>query len=215
MLGETDPTLEPFFLNRSPGRVLRRGEDFGASEIRLAHGGHLVDLRTPGRNYPGVYLPIHGAFQAGNAALALTAAEAFFDGPLDPDVVTVAFASFRSPGRLEVVSHSPLVILDGAHNVAGAEALVAALAEEFVPGPRTLVVGLLREKDPALMLAALDAGSARRVIVCPPPSPRALDPKDVAVAAQALGAAQVEVAPSVTDAVHWALEGGIPKGRSW
>ncbi len=107
VLGETDPTLEPLFLDRSPGRVLRRGEDFGASEIHLAHGGHIVDLRTPERDYPGVYLPIHGAFQADNAAVALAAAEAFFDGPLDPDVVAGAFASFRSPGRLEVVGHSP------------------------------------------------------------------------------------------------------------
>ena len=213
VLGETDPALESVFLDRSPGRVLRRGEDFGASEIRVAHGGHLVDLRTPGRDYPGVYLPIHGAFQADNAALALAAAEAFFDSPLDPDVVAGAFAGFRSPGRLEVVGHSPLVILDGAHNVAGAEALVAALAEEFLPAPRTLVVGLLREKDPTLMLAALDAGSAARVIACPPPSPRALDPKEVAAAAQALGVTQVEVAASVTEAVRRALEGADPEGQ--
>ncbi len=213
VLGERDPTLEPLFLDRSPGRVLRLGEDFGATEIRLAHAGHLVDLRTPGRDYPGVYLPIHGAFQADNAALALAAAEAFWDGPLDPEVVAGAFASFRSAGRLEVVGHSPLVILDGAHNVAGAEALVAALAEDFLPAPRTLVVGLLREKDPAVMLRALDAGSAARVIACPPPSPRALDPREVAVAAQALGAGQVEVAPSVTEAVRRALEGADPEGQ--
>ena len=213
VLGERDPTLEPLFLDRSPGRVLRLGEDFGASEIRLAHAGHLVDLRTPGRNYPGVYLPIHGAFQADNAALALAAAEALLDGPLDPEVVAGAFASFRSAGRVEVVGHSPLVILDGAHNVAGAEALVAALAEDFLPAPRTLVVGLLREKDPALMLSALDAGSAARVIACPPPSPRALDPREVALAAQALGAGQVEVAPSVTEAVRRALEGADPEGQ--
>jgi dihydrofolate synthase/folylpolyglutamate synthase len=213
VLGETDHDLEPLFLERSPGRVLRRGDDFGASELQLAHGGHVVDLHTPGRDYRGVYLPIHGAFQTDNAAIALAAAEAFFDGPLDPDVVTEAFAGFRSPGRLEVVGNSPLVILDGAHNVAGAEALVAVLAEEFLPAPRTLVVGLLREKDPALMLSALDARSAERVIACPPPTPRALDPKEVAAAAQALGVAQVEVAPSVTEAVRWAVDSAGPEGQ--
>ncbi|HEY3241289.1 MAG TPA: Mur ligase family protein [Acidimicrobiia bacterium] len=213
VLGETDPTLEPLFLERSPGRVLRRGEDFGASEIRLAHGGHLVDLRTPGRDYRGVYLPIHGAFQADNAALALAAAEAFFDGPLDPDVVTGAFAGFRSPGRLEVVGHSPMVILDGAHNVAGAEALVAALSEEFLPAPRTLVIGLLREKDPVLMLTALDARSAERLIVAPPPTPRALDPEAVAAGARQLGITRVEVAPSVTEGLRWAVDGAGPEGQ--
>ncbi len=213
VLGETDPTLEPLFLERSPARILRRGEDFDASEIRLAHGGHLVDLRTPGRDYPGVHLPIHGAFQAHNAALALAAAEAFFDGPIDPDLVAEAFAAFRSPGRMEVVGHSPLVILDGAHNAAGAEALVAALSEEFPPAPRTLVVGLLREKDPGVMLEALAARSAQRVIVAPPPSPRALDPEEVAAAAEGLGVRQVEVAPSVTEAVRWAMEGADPEDQ--
>ncbi|MGH9003826.1 MAG: bifunctional folylpolyglutamate synthase/dihydrofolate synthase, partial [Acidimicrobiia bacterium] len=211
VLGEDDPHLEPLFLDRSPGRVLRRGEDFAASEIRLALGGHLVDLRTPGRDYPGIYLPIHGAFQVDNAALALAAAESFFDGPLDREVVAEAFAAFRSPGRLEVVAHSPLVILDGAHNVAGAEAMVAALSEEFTAAPRILVVGLLREKDPALMLAALGADSAQRLIVAPPPTPRALDPGEVAaVARDELGITGVEVAPSVTEALRWAVEGAGP-----
>ena len=55
------------------------------------------------------------------------------------------------------MGHQPLVLLDGAHNVAGAEALRVALAEEFPAGPRTFVVGLLREKDPAEMLDALGA----------------------------------------------------------
>jgi dihydrofolate synthase/folylpolyglutamate synthase len=206
VLGETDPDLEALFLERSPGRVLRRGEDFGISDLRLAHGGHLVDLSTPGGSYPGIYLPVHGAFQAVNAALALTTAEAYLDGPLDPDVVAEGFASFRSPGRLEIVGHAPLVILDGAHNVAGAEALVAALSEEFPAAPRILVVGFLREKDPALMLHALGAANAARVIAAPPLSPRALDPAELAaVAADQLGI-DVEVAETVGDAVRQAVE---------
>jgi dihydrofolate synthase / folylpolyglutamate synthase len=213
VLGETDPMLERPFLARSPGRVLRRDDDFAASELRLAHGGHVMDLRTPGGRYPGILLPVHGAFQADNAALALAAAEAFLAGPLHPEVVADAFAGFRSPGRLEVVGHSPLVILDGAHNAAGAEALVAALAEEFLPVPRTLVVGLLREKDPAVMLTALDAPSATRVIVAPPLSPRALDPEVVADAARDLGIAAVEIAPTVSDAVRWAVEDADPESQ--
>jgi dihydrofolate synthase/folylpolyglutamate synthase len=128
-------------------------------------------------------------------------------------VVTDAYAGFRSPGRLEVVGHAPLVILDGAHNVAGAEALVAALAEEFLPAPRTLVVGFLREKDPAVMLTALDAASAQRVIVAPPPTPRALDPGVVAAVARDLGISQVEVAPTVTEAVRRAVDGADPESQ--
>lgn len=208
VLGETDPSLAPIFLDRGAAQVLRRDEDFGVGRNRPAHGGRVADLRTPGGEYLDVYLPVHGAFQADNAAVALAAAEAFFGGPFDPDVVAEAFAAFRSAGRLEVVGHEPLVILDGAHNVAGAEALVTALDEEFPPGPRTLVVGLLREKDPALMLEALGARTAERVVVCRAPTPRALDPDLLAAAALALGVEQdrIDVERTVEDAVTLAIE---------
>jgi dihydrofolate synthase / folylpolyglutamate synthase len=154
-----------------------------------------------------VYLPLHGAHQADNAAAALTAAEAFLGRPLSEQVVTDAFAAVRSPGRLEVVRHQPLVLLDGAHNVAGAGALRAALMEEFPTSPRTFVVGLLREKEPHEMLSALDAQHAARLICCRPPSPRALDPAAVAAAAVDLGMnpARVETFETVEEGVRLAL----------
>jgi dihydrofolate synthase/folylpolyglutamate synthase len=215
VLGETDPELEPLFLNRGPGRVLRRHVDFGVVDNRLAHGGRVVTLRTPAAEYPELYLPLHGAFQADNAAAALAAAEAFFDAPLPADVVQDAFSSFRSPGRMEVVGHQPLVILDGAHNVAGAEALRRALDEEFIPGPRTLVVGLLREKDPRLMLEALGAREAEAVVACRPPSARALDPRAVAAAALELGVDghRVAVADTVAEGVARGLASTRPEGQ--
>jgi dihydrofolate synthase/folylpolyglutamate synthase len=157
---------------------------------------------------------LHGAYQADNAALALTAAEAFVGDGIPPDVVSDAFAGVTSPGRLEVVGRNPLLILDGAHNVAGAQAMRAALREEFAPGPRTLVVGLLREKEPHEMLQALGVDDATLLVVCRPPSPRALDPALVAKAAVDLGMAEerVEIVESVQEAVAEALvstpEGG-------
>ena len=207
VLGETDAELARFFLDRGPVHVFRRDEDFGVRENTLAHGGRLVDLYTPMRAYPDVLVPLHGAHQADNAAVALVAAEAFLDAPLSPDVVATAFAEVRSPGRLEVVRRQPLVLLDGAHNVAGAEALRAALFEEFASGPRTLVVGLLREKEPHEMLVALGLDEAARLVVCPPPSGRALDPAVVAGAAQDLGFpnGDIELTGSVPEAVSVAL----------
>jgi dihydrofolate synthase / folylpolyglutamate synthase len=187
VLGETDPGLGPLFLDRGAARVLVRSTDFGVTENSVAHGGRLVDLFTPDARYDGVHLPLHGAYQADNAAAALAAADSFLERPLPEDVVTEAFAAVRSPGRLEVLGHQPLVLLDGAHNVAGAEALRAALAEEFPETPRTLVVGLLREKEPHEMLEALDAKHASRLLCCRPPSPRALDPAAVAAAGADLG----------------------------
>jgi dihydrofolate synthase / folylpolyglutamate synthase len=208
VLGETDPALTGAFREHGASKIEARGDDFGVAGNRPAHGGRLVDLFTPDARYDDVYLPLHGAHQADNAAAALAATEAFLRRPLSEQVVRDAFATVQSPGRLEVVQHQPLVLLDGAHNVAGAQALRAALAEEFPRAPRTLVVGLLREKEPHEMLAALDARHAARLICCRPPSPRALDPAEVAAAAVDLGvsAERVETFASVDDAVAHALE---------
>jgi dihydrofolate synthase/folylpolyglutamate synthase len=208
VLGETDPRLGPLFDARGASRILRRDVDFGVRTNVLAVGGRLVDLFTERAAYPDIFVALHGAHQGDNAAIALATAEAFVGAPLDRGVVAAAYANVRSPGRLEVVGRQPLVILDGAHNVAGALALRDALAEAFDTRARTLVVGLLREKEPHEMLAALGVGESEGLLVCcRPPSPRALDPAQVAKAAIDLGvdADRVEVVESVADAVSTAL----------
>jgi len=215
VLGETDPALAPIFLDRSAASVVTRDVDFGVRSNALAYGGRLLDLYTSGGSYPDVFVPLHGAHQADNAAIALTAAEALLERPLEPAVVADAFASVRSPGRLEVVGHRPLVLLDGAHNVAGAHALRDALAEEFGDGPRTLVVGLLRQKEPREMLAALGASEAARVVCCRAPSPRAIEPDELAAAARELGVDgdRVDVVDDVRDAVAHAIDAADPDGH--
>jgi dihydrofolate synthase/folylpolyglutamate synthase len=210
VLGETDPELIPIFEARDPGRVVLRDRDFAVRAQQLAHGGRVVDIETPTGTYDQVYLPLHGAHQTDNAAIALTAAECFVGERFADEIVAEAFASVRSPGRLEVVGRQPLLLLDGAHNVAGAQALARALDEEFAAGPRTLVVGLLREKEPHEMLEALgvQAGVDVRVVTTRPPSPRALDPTEVANAALDLGVTddRIDVCDSIAEAVARALE---------
>ena len=210
VLGETDADLVPLFLDAGAETVWRRGADFGWENGRLAHGGRVVDLRTPGATYRDVYLPLHGSHQADNAAVALTAAEAFFAAPLPEDLVAEAFAAVTNPGRLEVVDRHPLVILDGAHNPAGARAAAAALAEEF-PGVRSrvLVMGLLQGRDPAEMLEALGAGAASLVVATRPPSPRALPPEELVTAARRAGVEATAV-DAVPDAVRRAVTAADP-----
>jgi dihydrofolate synthase/folylpolyglutamate synthase len=209
VLGETDAELRSLFADRNPAETLLRDRDFGITDNRLAHGGRLVSIFTPWGRATDVLLSLHGAHQADNAAVALTAAEAFLGRPFEHDLVATVFGRARSPGRLEVVGHQPLVLLDGAHNVAGAHALREALVEEFPASPRTLVVGFLREKDPVEMLTALGAADATRIVCARPPSPRALDPVEVARAAVELGIdpSRVEVADTVADAVSLAISG--------
>jgi dihydrofolate synthase/folylpolyglutamate synthase len=214
VLGETDPKLRPIFEAREADRVVVRDEQFGVRRNVLAIGGRLVDLYTARAQYPDVYLPLHGAHQADNAAIALQAAESFVDAELPHEIVELAFRAVRSPGRLEVVGRQPLVLLDGAHNVAGAHALRTALAEEFGDDTaRTLVVGLLREKEPHEMLSAFgldDLAKDERggvLVCCRPPSPRALLPQFVAQAAIEMGfpAERIEVVDTVPQAVSAAL----------
>jgi len=86
--------------------VAREGSEFGVTDRRIAVGGQVLTLQGLGGTYDEVFLPLHGAFQAQNAALALAAVEAFFgagaaSGPLDVATVREVFASVRAPGRLE------------------------------------------------------------------------------------------------------------------
>ena len=205
VLGETDPELIPVFRDTPAGAIWVRDTDFGCEVNDLAVGGRLLDLWTPAARYPDVFLPLHGAHQGANASTALTAAEAFFDAPLDPAVVAEGMATVENPGRMEVLGRHPLFILDGAHNPAGAAAAAATLNGEFSAAEsRIIVVGLNSGRQPAEMLEALQARRARLVIAAPTPSPRSIDPDDIADAANALGV-EALVTSSVDDAVERAL----------
>jgi dihydrofolate synthase/folylpolyglutamate synthase len=206
VLAETSPLLRPVFDASGAAETWVRGEDFRCGRNLLAHQGRVVDLSTPGANYENVFLPVHGPYQGDNAAVALAAVEAFFGAPLAEEVVAEAFAALRLPGRLEVVTRHPICVLDGAHNPAGAIAATAALDEAFGPAVtgRILVIGMLQGRDPIEMLQCFDAGRARLVVACPPPSPRALPAAEVAAAARALGTDAEETA-SVSEAMATAL----------
>jgi len=205
VLSETSPELYEIFAAENPEKIWLAGRDFAVESNVVAVGGRLLDLRTPGDRYEGLYLHLHGRYQADNFLDALVGAEAFFGGPLDHEVVAEAAATTSSPGRLEVIAQRPVVVLDGAKNVAGAAASAAAVSEEFGAGrSRLMVVGMLGGKDPVEMLTALDAPKARLVVTCPPPSPRAQPAEDLAIAAQSLGCRAI-VAGSVLEALEVAL----------
>jgi dihydrofolate synthase/folylpolyglutamate synthase len=210
VLGETEPSLEPVFQSTPAKVIWRRGTDFGCATNRLAVGGRVLDLRTPGGAYDDVFLDLHGEHQGDNAAIALAAAEAFFDRPLEDDLVREAFAAVRNPGRFEVVQRDPLVVLDGAHNVEGARALAATLDEGFaVTGVRRLVVGVLDGRSPSELLEALGAAAAAEVVCCTPDSPRALPAADLADLVVALGGTP-RVVPDVRAAVACAIDASAP-----
>jgi dihydrofolate synthase / folylpolyglutamate synthase len=207
VLGETEPELAEIFRAKPNDGVIERNIDFECASNQLALGGRVLDLRTPTSIYTEVFVPLHGRHQGDNAAAALAAVESFFGAPLSSEVVEEGFAAVRWPGRLEVLGHQPLVVIDGAHNPHGADACANVLADDFDPaGRRILVVGFLKSQDPRDMLAALRADEADLVVVCTPPSPRAIPAAETAAAAKALGCDNVVVVESVAGACDHALE---------
>jgi dihydrofolate synthase/folylpolyglutamate synthase len=217
VIGETAPSLVALFRDRARAagatEVWVRGDDFGCTANRVAVGGRLIDVRTPGAAYGEILVPLHGAHQGDNAACAIAAVEAFFGSPLHEDVVEEAFAHVRVPGRLEVIGRHPLVVVDGAHNVAGMVTLARSLIEEFAAEEESVaVVGMLTGRDPSAMLEALLTAGIRSVVACAPDSPRAMTPEVVAEAAAGLGM-EVTAVDSPAEAVGLAIHRAGPDGR--
>lgn len=193
VVGETRASLVPIFAAEPHGGLVQRGEDFDVVDNHLALGGRQLHIRTPRAEYTDLFLALHGAHQGQNASAALVAVEEFFGTALDPDVVAEAFAGVSMPGRFEVLGHQPLVILDGAHNPAGADMCAQVFFDDFdPPGRRILVVGTLGGRDVADMLGALRADEFDLVVCVTAPSPRARPADEVAAAARALGCDNVE-----------------------
>jgi dihydrofolate synthase/folylpolyglutamate synthase len=206
VIGETDPELVSIFTGAGGASSLVRGLDFDVLENQLALGGRLVDLRTPTTIYPDVFVPLHGRHQGDNAVVALTAVETFFAAPLNGELVNEGFAQVQMPGRFEVLGHQPLVIVDGAHNPAGADSCAQVFFDDFDPaGRRLLVVGCLRERDPLEMLAALRADEFDLVIVTTAPTPRGRPAAELGAAARSLGCDEVVEVPEIEAACKRAL----------
>lgn len=204
-------------------RIAFEGHEFGVLARQDAVGGQMVSLRGFGGDYPDVFLPLYGAHQAHNAALAVAAVECFLHaapdpapapadtGPppaagavvaLDPDVVREAFAAVTSPGRLEVVRRSPTVLVDAAHNPAGATVLANSLSEAFAFTRTIGLVAILAEKDARGILEALEP-VFDEVVVSRSASPRAMPVRRLAeLAAEVFGSHRVTAVASLPDAVE-------------
>jgi dihydrofolate synthase/folylpolyglutamate synthase len=194
--------------------VLWEGRDFGVEHRVPAVGGQMVRLRGVRAEYDEVFLPLHGAHQAQNAAVALAAVEAFLgQEPLDDELVKDAFAEVTSPGRLEVIRRSPTILLDAAHNPHGAAATAEAIEDSFLLNPLIGVVGVMGDKDHEGVLAALEPVLA--AVVCTQArTSRSLPAEELAEVARGIfGIDRVYVAPRLEDAIDQAAtlaeEGGV------
>ena len=189
--------------------VAREGIEFGVVAREMAIGGQQLVLKGLRGTYADVYLPLFGAHQAGNAACALAAVEAFAgvsdSEALDPDLVRAGFAKVTSPGRLEVLRRSPTVLADAAHNPAGMAATMEALTESF---GFTRVIGVFavsEDKDVTGLLAELEP-VVSDLIVTTNSSPRAMSDSALGeVAREVFGEDRVQVRERLDDAIEAAV----------
>ncbi len=162
-----------------------------------------VSVRTWARDWGTIDLPMLGAHQGHNAAVALAALDALGEQGIAVGAGDVArgFAALSWPARVEVIGEKPWLVVDGAHNVASARALAETLRSCFPPVHRTLVFGTTREKDLPGQLEALlplaDAVVATRYVE----NPRSVPPEEVAEAVRALGGPHTHLAAGPAEAL--------------
>ncbi len=192
---------------RAVGATLwRLDEAFELVDNELAVGGRALTVRTPYATYEEVLLSLHGIHQGVNAAAAITAAEALLGRALGDEVVTTTLAGVSMPGRLEVLSREPVIVVDGAHNPAGVRALVAALDGAFdITGERRCVLGVLRGRDLDDTVRPLIGAGFVEFHVCAPRSPRAIPPGELVAVLRRHGAIAYEH-PSPMSALAHARE---------
>ncbi|WP_394281005.1 bifunctional folylpolyglutamate synthase/dihydrofolate synthase [Corynebacterium sp.] len=182
---QPEEALEPI-LQRAvevDAAVARYGSEFTVADSAIAVGGQTVQLRGLGGLYDDIFVPLSGAHQAANAAVALAAVEAFFGAhsghQLDQDTIRRGFAAVEVPGRLQRMDTTPTTFVDATHNPAGAQALAAALERDFNFTTLIGVVGVLEDKDAAGILRALEPVLSV-VVVAGLSSSRAMDPYELA-----------------------------------
>lgn len=194
--------------------VAREGIEFGVTSRELAVGGQLVSIRGLIGEYSDLFLPLFGSYQAGNAACALAAVEAFAGAapgagggsePLADALVREAFAMMSSPGRLEIVRRSPTVIVDAAHNPAGMAASMEALTEAFTFTDLVGILAVSEDKDVPAILDQLEPAVSELVVTCNS-SPRSMNPAKLAeLAAAVFGPDRVRQAGWLDDAIEIAV----------
>lgn len=143
------------------------GQDFTVTEYIESEAGITFSVEGLAGTYQNLFIPLHGAYQAANAAVAIAAVEEFIGGataPISDLILRPALADVSSPGRLQVVSKSPRIILDAAHNPHGAFSLASALTDSFGLPHVVGVVSILGEKDAEGILTELEKVMAEIII---------------------------------------------------
>jgi dihydrofolate synthase/folylpolyglutamate synthase len=186
---------------------IREGIEYSVKKRALAVGGQLISIAGVYGEYNDLFLPLHGAHQASNAATAIATVEVFAgESKLDEEVVRAALVNATSPGRCEIFMRNPTVIIDAAHNPHGAVSLRRTLSEEFDFDSVIGVVAPMGDKDIDGILEEFES-VMNRVIVTRNSSHRAADVNELQDRAnQVFGTDRVTAVPNLESALSIAIE---------
>jgi len=163
-------------------------KDFNADNNLLSHRliessveGQKFDIMTKNHLYRELSIELLGYHQLENATTAVGAIEALsFSGiHIDTEAIYAGLKQARWPGRLEILGRKPLVLIDGAHNIAGINSLKQALNCYFKNMNKIMVLGILKDKDAREMLKEITT-SADVIITTAPDNPRAYTGQELA-----------------------------------
>jgi len=196
-------------LNRG-AELIRVGSD--VTWQSLDFDSNRQSLQVKGRlNSYKLSIPLLGQYQLENAAVAVAALEVLVERgfKISKDSIVNGLAKVSWPGRLQILSRQPLLVVDGAHNPASAQKLKQSLEEYFDFDRAILVIGVSCDKDIAGIVSEL-APLFNKVVVTRSRHPRAMAPPPI-VAEFARHGAEVQVAEDVSTALTLAL--GMAKAR--
>lgn len=155
---------------RTGSTLWQLGRDVNYEIEELGLSGARFRAATPLKAHEDLRIPMLGAHQVTNAVTAVSAIDLLVDRGFDvpSDATRDGLASVRFPGRFEIVSTQPVIVLDGAHNVASAQALRKTLDNLFPDRQIVLLMGVLGDKDASGIVSQLAPPARASVVTAPP-----------------------------------------------
>ena len=168
-----------------------------------------VCMYTKNSRLEHVPVPLQGEHQASNCGLALAAVDVLknFGFELSEDKLTAGLAATKIPGRMEVVSHRPRVLCDGAHNPAAVNALMRCVGAHVPYDSMVCIFGCCADKDIAEMIDKVNLGADKVIFTRASSTPRAASPEELQKLFQERSGKMSQIARTVPEAIDMAIRG--------
>jgi dihydrofolate synthase/folylpolyglutamate synthase len=195
------------FAKESKARLMFTGKDIEFSyrvESSRQDGCHTrVCLTTPFSRFEHLPVPAFGEHQALNCGLALALLDQLkAQGmPIRDDLAIRGLADVKLPGRMEIVSQDPRILVDGAHNSASIQALMRAIGQHIPYDSMIMIFGCAADKDIRGMMGQISTG-ADKVIFTKSHNPRAADPHELAEIYEERSGRVAQVADTLPEALR-------------